>query len=605
MTKRYKENNIKYTDSYKCYDSRVPKFLHNRPRGVVEHIMKRIDTEIQNVRITQQTLKHFTVRSLHQMYQVWLGSEHQLPSCQCIDYRTKRLPCKHICAVVRQPGVGWESLGSRFANHPLLTLDQEVTQAAPILVDNSELPCDVEKCTSSCDPTSTSMASSSTPLNRSLSKEENPPGNNESFAVPVNLPSRKRPNIRKQCIQAVKTLHDELYIATDDEVLTKTLKMITDIIEYTRKHHPSENGITLKDKSLSPKKIKKKISFRNSAISQLAKRKRKNYYTKRVGTVADSKNAKVAVNETGEVTTSQKRSKAQASRIDNRKKRRDTVTENKEKNPNDIWVMIGAIKLTYHLREILLNPFAWLTDDHIDAAQHLIKELGTGVGGLNCIATMTHCTRFAVPHEQNQTIQCHNIGAHWVTSSSITGKVIVYESMNTTLNDSLKRQLVCLYKHLCNDDGSLEISVILQQRQKGNSDCGLFCIANSVALANGIDPCTIFWHQNSMREHLCQCFEQKKITMFPHDVKQAPSIPAKSHYVVSIYCVCLKHVPGAQMVHCSVCNNWFHYGHPQNCIGLLSAEQAAALATNAPFVCEYCALHQKKGNKLNSFAAVL
>ena len=300
-----------------------------------------------------------------------------------------------------QPGVGWESLGSWFANHPLFTLDQEVTQAAPTLVDDSELPCDAEKVTSSCDPTSTSMASSSTPLNRSLSKEENPPGNNESFAVSVNFPSRKRPNIRKQCIQAVKTLHDELYIATDDEVLTKTLKMITDIIEYTRKHHPSENGITLKDKSLSPKKIKKKISFMNTGISQLAKRMRKNYYTKRVGTVADSNNAKVVVNETGEVTTSRKRSTAQVSKIDNKKKRRDTVTENKEKNPNDLWVMIGAIKLTYHLREILLNPFAWLTDDHIDAAQHLIKELGTGVGGLNCIATMTHCTRFAVPHEQN------------------------------------------------------------------------------------------------------------------------------------------------------------------------------------------------------------
>ena len=302
------------------------------------------------------------------MYQVWLGSEHQLPSCQCIDYRTKKLPCKHICAVVRQPGVGWESLGSRFANQPLFTLDQEVTQAAPTLVDDSELPCNAEKCTSSCDPTSTSMASSSTPLNRSLSKEENPPGNNESFAVPVNFPSRKRPNIRKQCIQAVKTLHDELYIATDDEVLTKTLKMITDIIEYTRKHHPSENGITLKDKSLSPKKIKKKISFMNTGISQLAKRKRKNYYTKRVGTVADSNNAKVVVNETGEVTTSRKRSTAQVSKIDNKKKRRDTVTENKEKNPNDLWVMIGAIKLTYHLREILLNPLVWLTDDHIDAA---------------------------------------------------------------------------------------------------------------------------------------------------------------------------------------------------------------------------------------------
>ena len=106
------------------------------------------------------------------MYQVWLGSEHQQSSCQCIDYRMKKLLCKHICAIVRQPGVGWEFLGSRFANRPLFTLDQEVTQVAPILVDDSELPSDVEKCTSSCNHTSTSMASSSTHLNHSLSKQK-------------------------------------------------------------------------------------------------------------------------------------------------------------------------------------------------------------------------------------------------------------------------------------------------------------------------------------------------------------------------------------------------------------------------------------------------
>ena len=38
----------------------------------------------------------------------------------------------------------------------------------------------------------------------------------------------------------------------------------------------------------------------------------------------------------------------------------------------------------------------------------------------------------------------------------------------------------------------------------------------------------------------------------------------------------------------------FCCGHLQNRIGLLTEEQAAALATNAPFVCEYCALDQKK-----------
>jgi hypothetical protein len=99
---------------------------------------------------------------------------------------------------------------------------------------------------------------------------------------------------------------------------------------------------------------------------------------------------------------------------------------------------------------------------------------------------MTHCSRFIVPHEKNSTIQCHNIGSHWVTSSSTTGRVIVYESQHTTLNSYLKHQLASLYKGLSNKDGSFDITVVLQQRQKGGSDCGLFCIANAIALAQEV-----------------------------------------------------------------------------------------------------------------------
>jgi hypothetical protein len=176
--------------------------------------------------------------------------------------------------------------------------------------------------------------------------------------------------------------------------------------------------------------------------------------------------------------------------------------------------MIHGVKLTYELRAILLTRFGWLTDDLIDAAQHLIKYLETGVGGLNCIAATTHCSRFALPHDPHQTIQCHNIGLHWVTSTSVSGKVVVYESLYRTVNASFKRQLVYRYKGLCNDDGSLDITVVLQQRQRGTSDCGLYCIDNAVALANGIDPSTISWDQDRMRDHLRECFEQRKIEMF-------------------------------------------------------------------------------------------
>ena len=253
--------------------------------------------------------------------------------------------------------------------------------------------------------------------------------------------------------------------------------------------------------------------------------------------------------------------------------------------PSDVWVMISGVKLTYELRDILLNQLGWLTDEHIDAAQHLIKELNPRVGGLNCIAATTHCSRFALRHDPHHTIQCHNTGAHWLTSSSISGEVVVYESLYRSLNESLKRQLVNIYKGLCNDDGSLNITVVLQQRQIGSSDCGLFCIANAVAVANGIDPSTVVWDQDRMRDHLHDCFERRKLEMFPHKVKQVPS--TRSHYVVSIYCLCYRHIPGAQVVLCNTCKNWFHHGQSQTCINL-SAKQVAALATNSPFICEYC-----------------
>ena len=110
-------------------------------------------------------------------------------------------------------------------------------------------------------------------------------------------------------------------------------------------------------------------------------------------------------------------------------------------------MIINGIKLSYELRDILLAGFAWLTNDHIDAAQHLIKELNPRVGCVNYIAA-THHSRFATAHDANHAIQCHNIGLHWVTSNSISGKVVIYESLYKTVNQSLKWQLVYTYSYV-------------------------------------------------------------------------------------------------------------------------------------------------------------
>ena len=110
----------------------------------------------------------------------------------------------------------------------------------------------------------------------------------------------------------------KLYILTDKDVLNKTLKKIREALNYARQHRPKENGITLKDKSLLPKKIKIK---RLGGTCNMAKRK-KNYYKKRVGSAADAWNAKVIVVE-DEANKKRKRYKSNIAQMMKRNKLED------------------------------------------------------------------------------------------------------------------------------------------------------------------------------------------------------------------------------------------------------------------------------------------
>ena len=53
------------------------------------------------------------------------------------------------------------------------------------------------------------------------------------------------------------------------------------------------------------------------------------------------------------------------------------------------------------------------------------------------------------------------------------------------------------------------------QIQKGSQDCGLFAIAISTALLNGLDMSQITFCHKDMRGHLISCFIVKLITPFP------------------------------------------------------------------------------------------
>ena len=174
---------------------------------------------------------------------------------------------------------------------------------------------------------------------------------------------------------------------------------------------------------------------------------------------------------------------------------------------------VEGINLTSKSQAVPINDDGWLGDDHMDTAQCLLKKENPAIGSLNDIVLMTYFQRGKLKIATNAglTIQCHNIGGHWVASSSSKGCVTVYESLSTDLNKMLLQQLAHLYQLLC-ADGQLTITVVLQQFQKGYSDWGVFCIANATALAYGINPTSVTWDQSKMRKHVAQ------LVVYPHEV---------------------------------------------------------------------------------------
>ncbi len=110
------------------------------------------------------------------------------------------------------------------------------------------------------------------------------------------LPTKKLNSSHQKCIRALKSLHDNLYLLEDQDVLNKIYDNISDALQYAEEHRPTENNLPLKDKSLSPKRAR--CSGARAKYTQLRLRvnnKRKYKYCKRVGIAAESKRAKIVI----------------------------------------------------------------------------------------------------------------------------------------------------------------------------------------------------------------------------------------------------------------------------------------------------------------------
>lgn len=83
------------------------------------------------------------------------------------------------------------------------------------------------------------------------------------------------------------------------------------------------------------------------------------------------------------------------------------------------------------------------------------------------------------------------------------GKVKVFDSIYFTVYQETLKLIYSIY------GANVEVSVENGPKQVGSKDCGLSAIATAIHLANGGDPTTTHFDQNSMRKHLIDCFESR------------------------------------------------------------------------------------------------
>ena len=240
------------------------------------------------------------------------------------------------------------------------------------------------------------------------------------------------------------------------------------------------------------------------------------------------------------------------------------VVSDSPARPTRYWVESLSLKNTDKAQLISGD---WLTDNHMRAVGTLLMKQFPQQNGFQDTLILANLLRYEAGLDNF--IQIVNVkDLHWVCVSNMfspSGTVDVFDSIPyfSIGCAGLLDQVASILKTA---DGSFQLRHIDIQRQTGSSDCGLFAIANSIALCAGEDPCAMNFAQITMRKHLAQCFEQGHLTPFPKASK--PRRTASSRRIVNtqtvhVYCLCRlpwnKHdkVRGC-MVQCNQCKEWFH-----------------------------------------------
>ncbi|XP_078349678.1 uncharacterized protein LOC144634557 [Oculina patagonica] len=236
---KYVEENTRRSKNYKRYDPKMPPYLYNRPRHIVQHCLdkRELANAIPAHHVVSKGDGKFEVHSQTPMLNVWykvsFGGQDATPSCMCDDWQRTRLPCKHMFAIFKhKPDWGFESLSEKYRNSPFFTLDEDlIFPVDNIHVEQAEYPKEE-------------------PVIVGTSQERE---NNKE-----NLPYPKRYNktVATQCRDLMNQAKSLTFIVDDPDVLEQVRKSLQNCVKLMENSAPkAANGLILEqnqDQSTAP-----------------------------------------------------------------------------------------------------------------------------------------------------------------------------------------------------------------------------------------------------------------------------------------------------------------------------------------------------------------
>ena len=147
---------------------------------------------------------------------------------------------------------------------------------------------------------------------------------------------------------------------------------------------------------------------------------------------------------------------------------------------NETWLQAGSHKLTLYDQMTLINGNE-LSDHHINFAQYLMLNQFPSIKGFRLTLLQEKPLTARLPNSSVQII--HNSKRHhWLVATTMNcyrGEVKIYDLLFTFPDAEVRR----IVKNIFPTTRNPSLVMMKMQKQKGNSDCGVFATAVATTLA--------------------------------------------------------------------------------------------------------------------------